>query len=94
MARFLPNDSASRLHVHEDLPAGCPLQREVPARHMPQWPELSVKIIYPQMLAAHLDLAQYLPDPQVERNVLSYEPVERAYNHRENCKQSVYESSH
>ena len=63
----MPSFKATRLQHIQDILAGrkkALLQREVPARHMPKWPELSVKIIYPQMLAAHPDLAQYLPDPQ------------------------------
>ena len=55
----MPSFKATRLQHNQDILAGrkkALLQREVPARHMPKWPELSVKIIYPQMLAAHPDL--------------------------------------
>ena len=56
---LMPSFKATRLQHIQDILAGrkkALLQREVPARHMPKWPELSVKIIYPQMLAAHPDL--------------------------------------
>lgn len=38
-------------------------QKEVPARKMPNWPQLAVKIIYPQAIEKHPDLLEYLPDP-------------------------------
>ena len=36
--------------------------REVPAQSVPKWPELAMKIIYPQVIARHPDILQFLPD--------------------------------
>ena len=63
----MPSLKATRLQHIQDIIGGTKhalLQRDVPARHMPHWPELSVKTIHPQMLKMHPDLAQYLPDVQ------------------------------
>lgn len=39
------------------------LQKDVPTRTVPQWPQLAVKYIYPQVVAQLPEIAQYLPDP-------------------------------
>jgi len=36
----------------------------VPARYIPRWPELCVKIIYPQVINTLHELRHYLPEPQ------------------------------
>ena len=36
---------------------------DVPARRVPHWPEMAVKTIYPQMIAMHPDLLDYLLEP-------------------------------
>ena len=47
---LLPAFKATRLQHIQDILAGrklALLQKDVPARHMPHWPELSVKTIHP-----------------------------------------------
>ncbi len=38
------------------------LAKEVPARKVPTWPELAMKLIYPQVIERHPDLLEYLPE--------------------------------
>jgi hypothetical protein len=38
------------------------LQKNVPARKVPHWPQLALKIIYPQIAKMAPDILQYLPD--------------------------------
>ena len=38
------------------------LAKSVPAQKVPTWPELAMKLIYPQVIERHPDLVQYLPD--------------------------------
>ena len=38
-------------------------QSDVPSRKIPNWPQLSVKDIYPQATKLHPELLDYLPDP-------------------------------
>jgi hypothetical protein len=38
------------------------LATNVPARKVPTWPELAMKLIYPQVIDRHPDLLEYLPD--------------------------------
>ena len=39
------------------------LQKNVPTRTVPQWPQLGVKYVYPQAVVELPELAEYLPDP-------------------------------
>jgi hypothetical protein len=39
-------------------------QKDVPARKIPQWPQLAVKLIYPQAAKMVPDILDYLPDLQ------------------------------
>ena len=39
------------------------LAANVPARKIPKWPEMAMKLIYPQVIERHPDLLKYLPDP-------------------------------
>ncbi len=36
----------------------------MPARKVPNWPQLSLKLIYPQVVEMHPDILAYLPDLQ------------------------------
>ena len=38
------------------------LQKDVPTRMVPLWPQLGVKYIYPQAIEALPEIAEYLPD--------------------------------
>jgi hypothetical protein len=63
----MPPLKATRLQHIQDVRSGrkkALLQRNVPARHVPRWPELAVKIIYPQVINTYPALQEYLPDPQ------------------------------
>ena len=63
----MPPLKATRLQHIQDILSGkkkALQQKDVPARHIPRWPELSVKIIYPQMIQTHPDLKNYLPEVQ------------------------------
>ena len=42
----------------------CLLQRDVPSRTVPSWPELSVKNVYPQVREQCPEIMAYLPDPE------------------------------
>jgi hypothetical protein len=38
------------------------LAKDVPAQKVPTWPELAMKLIYPQVIERHPDLLEYLPE--------------------------------
>jgi hypothetical protein len=62
----MPSLKETRLQHIQDVLSGKKKvlrQKEVPARKMPNWPQLAVKIIYPQAIEKHPDLLEYLPDP-------------------------------
>jgi hypothetical protein len=40
------------------------MQKDVPARHVPQWDELAVKVMYPTVINQLPEIIDYLPDPQ------------------------------
>ena len=42
----------------------CLKQSEVPMRNIPRWPQLSVKLMYPQIVRHYPDLLDYMPDPE------------------------------
>ena len=42
----------------------CLLQQDVPNRQVPQWPQLSVKVVYPKVLLQCPDVLEYLPDEE------------------------------
>lgn len=61
----MPPLQATRLQHIQDVFAGRKKtlkQKDVPARHIPRWPELAVKIIYPQVIDQLKGLRDYLPD--------------------------------
>jgi DNA-dependent RNA polymerase auxiliary subunit epsilon len=62
----MPSLKATRLQHVQDIFSGKKkvlLQKDVPARSVPNWPQLAVKVIYHQALRMHPDLKDYLPDP-------------------------------
>ena len=40
------------------------LQKDVPARKVPHWPQLAVKLIYPQVAKIVPEFLEYMPDLQ------------------------------
>jgi hypothetical protein len=63
----MPPLKSTRLQHYQAIFCGrkkALLQKDVPARHVPHWDELAVKIIHPQVLAQLPELVDYLPDPQ------------------------------
>ena len=64
----MPSLKETRLQHIQDVLSGKKKvlrQKEVPARKMPNWPQLAVKIIYPQAIEKHPDLLEYLPVPSL-----------------------------
>ena len=65
MGILLPPLKECRLQYLQDIFSGRKrtlLQSQVPARHIPQWPQLALNITFPQLLARHPELQEYLPD--------------------------------
>ena len=61
----MPPLKATRLQHIQDVLCGrkkALKQRDVPARYIPRWPELCVKVIYPQLINTHPELKNYLPE--------------------------------
>jgi hypothetical protein len=64
---LMPPLKATRLQHIQDVLSGrkkALKQKNVPARYIPRWPELCVKIIYPQVIDTLQELRHYLPEPQ------------------------------
>jgi hypothetical protein len=62
---LLPSLKATRLQflqdiLHQDKKAL--LAKNVPARRIPHWPQLAVKLIYPQIIEMRPQIKEYLPD--------------------------------
>ena len=64
---LLPSLKATRLQHLQDIMCSKKKvlrQKDVPARKIPQWPQLAVKLIYPQVAKMVPDILDYLPDLQ------------------------------
>ena len=64
---MLPSLKATRLQHLQDIMCQKKKvlkQKDVPARKIPHWPQLAVKLIYPQVAKMVPDLLDYLPDLQ------------------------------
>ena len=62
----MPPLKATRLQHIQDILAGrkrALLQKDVPARRVPNWNELAVKFIYPKVINELPELKHYLPEP-------------------------------
>jgi len=42
----------------------CLLQKDVPNRSVPKWPQLALKNIYSDVIKAYPELLEYFPDPE------------------------------
>ena len=72
---LLPPLKATRLQHLQDIFAGrkrALRQKDVPARQLPHWPELAVKVVYPQVINLLPQLQDYLPDPTGTQDHLRY----------------------
>jgi hypothetical protein len=61
----MPTLKECRLSFLQDILKGKKkgkLAKDVPARKVPTWPELAMKLIYPQVIERHPDLLEYLPE--------------------------------
>ena len=66
MGILLPPLKECRLQYLQDIFSGRKstlLQSQVPARHIPLWPQLALNNTYPQLVERHPDIRDYLPDP-------------------------------
>ena len=64
---LLPSLKATRLQHLQDIMCSKKKvlrQKDVPARKIPQWPQLAVKLIYTQVAKMVPDILDYLPDLQ------------------------------
>ena len=62
---LLPSLKATRLQFLQDILSHrkkAMLQKEVPVRKVPHWPQLALKIIYPQIVKMAPDILDFMPE--------------------------------
>ena len=65
----MPTLKGTRLQHIQDLlckKKKALLQKDVPARKVPMWPQLAMNRVFDQIIALHPDLHDYLPEPTSE----------------------------
>ena len=78
----MPTLKGTRLQHIQDLlckKKKALLQKDVPSRKVPQWPQLAMNRVYDQIIELHPGIIEYLPSPSCEDEKHQYPEREFFY---------------